>query len=111
MPNLEVDKDMMIEIFEIKENVKKSIFAVMDNRLTAAHLASDVSALIELLEKLEVLLIGEPLVQPVPPPAEQKQEVPQDQIPAQQPAPEQPAQEQPQESAPAEEPKPEQKQE
>jgi len=106
MPNLEVDKDMMIEIFETKENVKKSIFAVMDNRLTAAHLASDVSLLIEQLEKLEVLLIGEPLVQPVPPPAEQKQEVPQDQIPAQQ-----PASEQPQESAPAEEPKPEQNQE
>jgi hypothetical protein len=95
MPNLEVDKDMMIEIFEIKEHVKKSVFAVMDNRLTAAHLASDVSALIEQLDKLEVLLIGEPLVQPVPPPAEQKQEVPQDQIPAQQPA-------------PTEEPKPEQ---
>ena len=105
MPNLEVDKVMMIEIFEIKENVKKSVFAVMDNRLTAAHLASDVSALIEQLDKLEVLLIGEPLVQPVPP-AEQKQEVPQDQIPAQQPAPEQP-----QESVPTEEPKPEQKQE
>ena len=116
MPNLEVDKDMMVEIFESKENVKKTVLAVMDNRLTAAHLASDVFVLIELLDKLEVLLIGEPLVQEVPPAEEQAptQEQPAQEQPAQEPAPapaqEQPAQEQKQEPAPAEQPKPEQNQ-
>ncbi|HGE70684.1 TPA: hypothetical protein ENX78_07610, partial [Candidatus Poribacteria bacterium] len=66
MANFVVDEDTMKEIFESKENVKKSVLAVMDNRLTAAHLASDVFMLIELLDKLEVLLIGEPLVQQIP---------------------------------------------
>jgi len=88
MANFVVDEDTMKEIFESKENVKKSVLAVMDNRLTAAHLASDVFMLIELLDKLEVLLIGEPLVQ---------------QIPEQQPAQEQPAQEQPAQEQPAQE--------
>jgi hypothetical protein len=66
MAILEVDKDKMMEIFESKENVKKSVYAVMDNRLTAAHLSADVFALIEMLDKLEIVLIGEPLVQEVP---------------------------------------------
>lgn len=79
MATFVVDEDTMKQIFESKENVKKSVFAVMDNRLTAAHLASDVFALIELLDKLEVLLIGEPMVE---------------QIPEQQPTQEQPVQEQ-----------------
>ena len=129
MAILEVDKDTMMEIFESKENVKKSVFAVMDNRLTAAHLASDVFVLLEMLDKLEIVLIGEPLVQEVPPaqqpqvpaqpdqaPAQQPQAPTQpEQTPAQQPQapaqPEQtPVQEQPQESAPAEQPQPEQNQ-
>ena len=66
MAILEVDKDKMMEIFGLKQNVKSSVLAVMDNRLTAAHLATDVYALIELLEKLEIELIGKPLVQEVP---------------------------------------------
>ena len=122
MAILEVDKDTMIEIFESKENVKKSVFAVMENRLTAAHLASDVFVLLEMLDKLEVALIGEPLVQEVPPapqpqvPTQQPQVPAQpEQAPTQQPQapvqPEQtPAQEQPQESAPTEQPQPEQNQ-
>lgn len=96
MAIFEVDKDKMMEIFDSKENVKKSVLAVMDNRLTAAHLSADVFALIELLEKIEVELIGEPLVQAVP-------QVEQAQPPQEQPAPQQ-------EPAPAEQPQPEQSQ-
>lgn len=100
MATFVVDEDTMKAIFESKENVKKSVFAVMDNRLTAAHLASDVFALIELLDKLEVLLIGEPLVE----------QIPEQQPTQEQSAQEQPAQEQAQESAPTEQPPPEQTQ-
>lgn len=96
MAIFEVDKDAMIEIFNTKENVKKSVFAVMDNRLTASHLASDVFILIEMLEKLEIALIGEPVVQVVPP-VEQPQPPAQDQAPAP-------------ESAPADQPPPDQNQ-
>lgn len=99
MANFVVDEDTMKEIFESKENVKKSVLAVMDNRLTAAHLASDVFMLIELLDKLEVLLIGEPLVQQIP-----EQQPAQEQPPQEQPAQGQPAQEQTQEK-PQEQPK------
>jgi len=81
MAIFEVDKDAMMKIFDSKENVKKSVFAVMDNRLTASHLASDVFILIEMLEKLEIVLIGEPVVQVVPP-VEQPQPPAQDQTPA-----------------------------
>jgi len=94
MAIMEVDKDMMTEIFELKENVKKSVYAVMEGRLTAGHLASDVFVLLEKLDKLEVMLIGEPLVQEVPLPAEESQTPPQE--------------EQPQESVPTEQPQPEQ---
>ena len=96
MAIFEVDKDAMMEIFDSKENVKKSVYAVMDNRLTASHLASDVFILIEMLEKLEVALIGEPVVQEVPP-IEQPQPPAQDQAPAP-------------ESAPADQPPPDQNQ-
>ena len=94
MAIFEVDKDAMMEIFDTKENVKKSVFAVMDNRLTASHLASDVFILIEMLEKLEIALIGEPVVQEVPP---VEQPPAQDQAPAP-------------ESAPADQPPPDKNQ-
>ena len=84
MAIFEVDKDAMMEIYNTKENVKKSVFAVMDNRLTASHLASDVFILIEMLEKLEIALIGEPVVQEVPP---VEQPPAQDQAPAPESAP------------------------
>ena len=84
MAIFEVDKDAMMEIFDSKENVKKSVYAVMDNRLTASHLASDVFILIEMLEKLEIALIGEPVVQEVPP---VEQPPAQDQAPAPESAP------------------------
>ena len=96
MAIFEVDKDAMMEIFDSKENVKKSVYAVMDNRLTASHLASDVYILLEMLDKLEVALIGEPVVQEVPP-VEQPQPPAQDQAPAP-------------ESAPADQPPPDQNQ-
>ena len=94
MAIFEVDKNAMMEIFDTKENVKKSVFAVMDNRLTASHLASDVFILIEMLEKLEIALIGEPVVQEVPP---VEQPPAQDQAPAP-------------ESAPADQPPPDKNQ-
>jgi hypothetical protein len=97
MAILEIDKDMMLEIFSIKENVKKSVYAVMENRLTAAHLASDVFVLLERLDEIEIQVIGEPIVQEVPP-IEQTQVTP----------PETPVEEQ--EPAPAEQPQPEQNQ-
>jgi len=96
MAILEIDKDLMLEIFNIKENVKKSVYAVMENRLTAAHLASDVFVLLERLDEIEVQVIGEPIVEA--PPIEATQITP----------PETPVEEQ--EAAPAEEPQPEQNQ-
>lgn len=95
MPVYEIEEDMIAEMFELKENVKKSVIAVMEGRLTASHLASDVYALLEKLDKLEVRLVGEPLAEEVPEQAEQ---------PAQEaPSAEQPA-EQAQETPPAEQP-------
>ncbi len=119
MAIVEVDKDAMEEIFDIKENVKKSIYAVMSNRLTAAHLASDVYVLLEKLDNLELELFGGTSIpssspseqapaqeQPqVSAPAEQSQEP----VPAEQPQESAPA-EQSQEPAPAEQPQPEQSQ-
>ena len=85
MAILEVDKDKMMEIFDAKVNVKKSVFAVLDNRLTAAHLATDVFVLLEMLDKLEIELIGEPLVQEIPPVVETPAPVQEEQTPPQQP--------------------------
>ncbi len=67
MAIFEVDRDMMLQIFDLKQSLKNAVNAVLEGRLTAAHLSSEVFALIEKLEQLEVLLIGEPVVQEVPP--------------------------------------------
>lgn len=101
MAVVEVDKDQMMELFELKQNVKNTVLAVMDNRLTAAHLSADVFALLELLDKLEVAVVGEPLVQEIPQAVEP-------QAPAQEEQASPPQPEQQQESAPAEQPQPEQ---
>ncbi|HGJ63810.1 TPA: hypothetical protein ENS27_00310 [bacterium] len=95
MAIFEVDRDKMMEIFNLKQNVKSSVLAVMDNRLTAAHLATDVYALIELLEKLEIELVGAPLVQEIPQPVETPAQP--EETPAQQPEQEQQPESQPQE--------------
>jgi len=109
MAVIEVDKDQMMELFELKHNVKNTVLAVMDNRLTAAHLSADVFALLELLDKLEIAVVGEPLVEEVPQPeqpAQQPEAQPQEE---QATPPSQPEQqpEQQQEAAPAEQPQPE----
>lgn len=83
MQIMEVGKDMITEIFDLKENVKKSVYAVMEGRLTAGHLIADLSVLLEKLDKLEVILIGEPLVEEVTPspqpPAEEQPSVQEEQ--------------------------------
>lgn len=66
MAIFEVERDIMLQIFDLKQSLKNAFNAVLEGRLTAAHLSSEVFALIEKLEQLEVMLIGEPLVQEVP---------------------------------------------
>jgi len=48
---------MLDTIRELKENVRQSTNAVMENRLTANHLAADVYMLLEYLDKLEAMLL------------------------------------------------------
>lgn len=67
MAIFEVDKDIMLQIFDLKQSLKNAVNAVLEGRLTAAHLSSEVFSLIEKLEQLEVMLIGEPVVQEVLP--------------------------------------------
>lgn len=94
MAIFEVDRDMMLKIFELKQSLKNAVNAVLEGRLTAAHLSSEVFSLIEKLEELEVMLIGEPLVQEVAPARE---------APPEQPAqPETVSEEKPEQQSPAE---------
>ena len=53
MPLVKIDYDMIGEIVRLKEVVKGSVNRTMDGSLTAAHLASDVHALLDLLDMLE----------------------------------------------------------
>jgi len=96
MAVFEVDKDIMLEIFDLKQSLKNAVNAVLEGRLTAAHLSSEVFSLIEKLEQLEVMLIGEPLVQEVPP----AQEVPTQEVPAQEVQPEPVVEEKTEQQAP-----------
>lgn len=45
--------NMIANIVRFKEVVRGSVEAVMDGKITAAHLATDVYALLDLLDKLE----------------------------------------------------------
>ena len=47
---------LLDDIRELKENVRQSISGVMENRLAASHLISDVEGLLEYLGKLEAIL-------------------------------------------------------
>ena len=47
---------LMSDIQELKENVRQSISAIMENRLATSHLISDVEALLEYVGKLEAIL-------------------------------------------------------
>lgn len=103
MAIFEVERDIMLQIFELKQSLKNAVNAVLEGRLTAAHLSSEVFALIEKLEQLEVMLIGEPLVQEITP----TQETPTQPAPAQSAQPEAIVEEKPeqQSTAESEEPK------
>ena len=48
-----IDYNMLSEIMTTKEVVRESIEAVIDEKITAIHLATDVYALLDLLDKLE----------------------------------------------------------
>ncbi|MBD3181024.1 hypothetical protein GF312_01960 [Candidatus Poribacteria bacterium] len=49
----QIDYNLISDIVKAKEAVKESVEGVMDENLTAAHLASQVYALLEHLDKLE----------------------------------------------------------
>ena len=53
MPVVQVDYDLIGRIVGLKEIVKVSVDGSMEGRLTAGHLASDVYALLEVLDTLE----------------------------------------------------------
>ena len=53
MPAVQVDHDLIGQIVGLKETVKVSVDGAMEGRLTAGHLASDVYALLEVLDTLE----------------------------------------------------------
>ena len=48
-----IDYNMLSEVVKLKEVVRGSVEAVMDEKITASHLATDVYALLDLLDKLE----------------------------------------------------------
>ena len=49
----QIDYNLIADIVSKKEAVKQSVDGVLDNNLTAAHLASEVYALLDELDKLE----------------------------------------------------------
>jgi len=55
-----IDFNLITQIVEAKEVVKKSVEAVLDEKLTASHLAIDVHALLDLLEMMEQAWKGTP---------------------------------------------------
>lgn len=104
-----IDYNLINDIMRLKDTVKQSVDSVMEGALTATHLASDVYALLDELDKLEQSWRATPptdeAVQPgqpvqAPPPAAPVQEVP----PA---AAETPAEQAPSPAAPVQEAQPE----
>lgn len=51
------EAELLANIGILKDNVRQSINAVMENRATASHLISDVNMLLEYLGKLEAMLL------------------------------------------------------
>jgi len=116
-----VDYNLLSDIMRLKDAVKQSVDSVMEGALTASHLASDVYALLDELEKLERQWRATPpaeedlqaappaqeVAQPAaPPPAEQ--EPPAQEAPPTEEAP--PAEEKPAEDTPPAEEAPPEKQ-
>jgi len=104
---MQVDSNMIADIVTMKEAVKESVEAVMNGSLTASHLASKVSELLDQLDRLEALwraASGEPAPAAEAQPEQPAQEAPAAEAPPEQPAQETPPAEQPaQEQAPTEE--------
>ncbi len=48
-----IDYNLLSDVMKLKETVKQSVEAVMDEKITASHLAIDVYALLDLLDILE----------------------------------------------------------
>lgn len=67
MAVFEVDRDIMLQIFELKRSLKNSVNGVLSGVLTAAHLTADAIAILEKLDELEVALLNQRIVQNVPP--------------------------------------------
>ena len=55
-----VDYNLIAQIVEAKETVKRSVDAVMDEKITASHLATDVHSLLDLLDMMEQAWKGAP---------------------------------------------------
>ena len=74
----QIDYNLIADIVKIKEVVKESVTAVMEERLTASHLASDVYTLLEQLDKLETVWRSTPPTDEASPgePAQPAQEAP-----------------------------------
>ena len=107
MPDIQIDSNMIADIVTMKEAVKESVEAVMNGSLTASHLASKVSELLDQLDRLEAIwraASGEPAPAAEAPPEQPAQEAPPVEAQPEQPAQEAPPAEQPaQEQAPAQE--------
>jgi hypothetical protein len=101
MPDIQIDSNMIADIVTMKEAVKESVEAVMNGSLTASHLASKVSELLDQIDRLEALWRAaseEPA-----PAAEAQPEQPAQEAPPAEAQPEQPAQETPPAEPPAQE--------
>ena len=48
-----IDYNMLSEIMAMKEVIRESVEAVLDEKITASHLSTDVYKLLDLLDKLE----------------------------------------------------------
>jgi hypothetical protein len=99
MPDIQIDSNMIADIVTMKEAVKESVEAVMNGSLTASHLASKVSELLDQIDRLEALWRAAS-EKPAPAAEAQPEQPAQEAPPAAEAQPEQPAQEAP----PAEQP-------
>ena len=63
----QIDYNLISDIIRLKEVVRESVEGVLENRLTASHLASDVYMLLDHLDKLEDMWRGTPPVEETPP--------------------------------------------
>jgi hypothetical protein len=55
-----IDYNLIAQIVEMKETLKGSVEAVMDEKITASHLATDVHRLLDLLDMMEQAWKGTP---------------------------------------------------